>query len=98
MYMVYVSFQLKRFLLQVCLLLGAGLFAELGSGGLGVHGAGALGCLSVAFVAALKYRQHDDKSGDGKGSSEGKGEGGGSYVSSAGTLCVIKAAKMILEY
>ena len=57
----------------------------LGSGALGVHGAGALGCLSVAFVAALKYRQHDDKSsGDGKGSSDGKGDGGGSYVSNVG--------------
>ena len=39
------------------MLLSGGLFALFGSAAAGIDGAGALGCLTLPFVAALKWRR-----------------------------------------
>lgn len=44
-----------------CLVLAGGLFALFGSAAAGIDGAGALGCLTLPFVAALRWRQGDEK-------------------------------------
>ena len=63
MYSVCVVHQTRRDLLRSVLMLCAGVFAVLGSASLHVPGAGALGCLTAAFVAALSWRrQHHAES------------------------------------
>ncbi|OWF37825.1 sodium/hydrogen exchanger 9B2-like [Mizuhopecten yessoensis] len=46
------------------LLLGAGLMATFGSSAVHLSGAGPLGCLTLAFVAALRWRKEAEKEGD----------------------------------
>jgi len=53
LYFLQHSLGLKR----SALLLAGGLFALFGSETAGIGGAGALGCLTLPFVAALKWRK-----------------------------------------
>lgn len=49
--------QEMKTLLRFVLLFGGGLLATFGSRALDISGAGALGCLTLAFVAALGWRK-----------------------------------------
>ncbi|XP_060082239.1 sodium/hydrogen exchanger 9B2-like [Ylistrum balloti] len=46
------------------LLLGGGLMATFGSSAVHLSGAGPLGCLTLAFIAALRWRKEAEKEGD----------------------------------
>ena len=54
-------FQKLKLTFRVLLLVAAGITAQLGSKRLHFEGAGAIGCLTVAFVATLHWRREEDK-------------------------------------
>ena len=53
----FVPFQKHIYLYRTFLLFGFGLVATFGSSKLEFPGAGPLGCLTMAFVAALRWRK-----------------------------------------
>ena len=55
----YVPFQEHIYLYRTFLLFGFGLVATFGSSKLEFPGAGPLGCLTMAFVAALRWRKEE---------------------------------------
>ena len=59
LYDIFLSFQRHVVLYRTVLLFGFGLMATFGSSKLDFPGAGPLGCLTMAFVAAFKWRKED---------------------------------------